>query len=391
MSAEDHLINAHSELTIWELNENSTRIEVFAAAPSDDFLIQAWWSWVAVGFLVGIFSLIVGVSIITSRNARRNSFNLYLVYLSIPDFTFSCLCGLTCLLNAINKEYLSGWMCNFQSWYVVFGIGSNAWINACVTRELHQMLCSAGRFQRYCPPTRSYVTLQALASYLFNAFLGIWGTIDAPNWPFYTEVRTGLACLPIFPDKQSSIYFGAVFLPLFVGLPSFYIIYVTSDVWRRGLLPPSGRRRLLAIYFARLILVFYFMWIPTVVTLFMLPGKISPTTAYLGGLWSHLQGAVSAGVSMLKPDVYIAVRAFVTCQPEPDVPCPDGFPSTSLRNLGGASAFTMQSALDSKGESRASSGPVDLCDEVAANEHDQVESAFPSSPSPQEINRIDGA
>ena len=380
MSAEEHLTTGHSAPRIWELNENSTRIEIFAAAPSDAFLIQAWWSWVAVGFLVGILSLIVGISIITSRNARKNPFNLYLVYLSIPDFSFSCLCGITCLLNAINEEYLSEWMCNFQSWYVVFGIGSNAWINACVTRELHQMLCSSGRFRRYCPPSRGYVTLQALAVYLFNACLGIWGTIDAPNWPFYTEVRTGLACLPIFPDKKSSIYFGAVFLPLFVGLPSFYIIYVTVDVWRRGLLPPSGRRRLLAIYFARLILVFYFMWIPTVIALFMLLGKLSPTTVYLGGLWSHLQGAVSAGVSMLKPDIFAAVKAFVTCQPDRDYPCPEEFPSTSLRNIGAGSGWTMPSGLDSKGESRASSGPLDLGEEAAENEgHNQPESTLQSN------------
>jgi hypothetical protein len=305
---------------VWELNENSTTLDIISAAPSDEYLVHAWWSWAVVAILVGLASLIVGLGILTSRRARRNPFNMYLVYLAIPDFVFSFSCGITCLLNAINREYWSEWMCSFQNWYAVFGIGSNAWINACIMRELYRMLRSGERIRRYNPPSRKYVTAQALAVYLCMGCLGVWGLIEAPSWPFYSETRSGLACLPVVRDKESTIVFWLVFLPLFAGIPTLYIIFLSIEIWRRKLLPRNGRRRLLVVYFARLILVFYIMWLPTLFTLFILSQYMSPTANYVGGLWSHLQGAVSAAVSLLKPDVYSAVRSFVTCQPEVEVP-----------------------------------------------------------------------
>lgn len=266
-----------------------------------------------VAALVGLFSLLVGVSILLDRKARKNPFNIYLVFLAIPDFTFSLCCAVTCLMNASNQEYWSGWMCNFQNWYSVFGIGCNAWINACIARELTKMLQKGDRFRRYQPPSRSYVATQALCVYVMISFLGVWGAIDAPKWPFYAGTRSGLACLPVSPDRQSTLYFWLIFIPLFAGIPSVYIICVTINLWRLKLLPPSGKRRLLTIYFGRLILVFYVMWIPTVLTLFILTPYMSPLANFVGGLWSHLQGAVSAGLSLLKPDVYAAVRASMTC------------------------------------------------------------------------------
>ena len=306
-------------MRVWELNENSTRYDAIVAAPSDEALMHYWWTWAVVATMVGIASLILFLGIAFSPKARKNPFNLYLLYLSIPDFIFSLSCGITCLLNAINGEYWAAWMCNFQQWYCVFGIGSNAWLNACVVRELYKMLWFGYNRRRYTSPSLHFVSQQALVVFLFMGFLGTWGVIEAPHWPYHAGAPSGLACLPIEVDHASSLFFWLVFFPLFTGIPSVYIIYVTYRIWRYKLIPPTGKRRLLTVYFGRLIFVFYIMWLPTMILLFVIPSYGPTWVHFLGGLWSHLQGAVSMAVSLMKPDIASAVKHLLLCQCEKEV------------------------------------------------------------------------
>jgi hypothetical protein len=141
-----------------------------------------------------------------------------------------------------------------------------------------------------------------------------------------------------------------VFVPLFVWIPTVYVLYAGAHVLYMKLLPPSGKRRLLTIYFGRLCLVFMIMWIPTFFVLFLAREWLSR----VGGTWSHLQGgkpwglhqlsvvifvwkivanyfgynyslsllchrkhdfvAVSAAISLLKPDIWKAAKDFICCR-----------------------------------------------------------------------------
>lgn len=92
-----------------------------------------------------------------------------------------------------------------------------------------------------------------------------------------------------------------------------YVIYVWIDVRRRKLLPKSGRTRSVAIFFARITFVFLLMWLPTVIAIYII-GASSAWFSFLGGAWSHLQPAVSIGVSLLKGDIREAFLDFVKCR-----------------------------------------------------------------------------
>merc|ERR1711976_1090557 len=98
---------------------------------------------------MGLFSFFVCMSITVDEKVRSKPFNLYLIYLMIPDFTFSLLCAITCLLNALNGGFYSHAMCNFQQLYVVFGIGSNAWLNSIIAHQLHKILRQSNTRRRY--------------------------------------------------------------------------------------------------------------------------------------------------------------------------------------------------------------------------------------------------
>lgn len=112
-------------LRVWDLNENSTRYDRIVAAPSDEALFRMWVIWSVLNYVVSAFVFIVFFGILSDRKARRSPFNLYLIFLMIPDILFAFTCAITCTLNAIVGHFYSVPVCKFQSFYVVFGIGES--------------------------------------------------------------------------------------------------------------------------------------------------------------------------------------------------------------------------------------------------------------------------
>lgn len=301
-------------LRISDLTDESTRYDVLVAAPPNEDLVKYWYSWASIAGFVGLLNLVVFLGIISDKATRRKPFNLYLVFLLIPDFMFSLLCGTTCLVNALNGEYLSHWMCNFQQFYCVFGIGANAWMNAVIAFQLHKILRDSHQRRRYMVPSSRQIYLQSLAVYLWCLFLASWGLYDTPAFPFHSGQISGLACLPVELDQASTIFFWLLFFPCFAGFPVLYVLWVCWDVYRKKLLPPAGKRRLLSIYFGRLVLVFLVFWVPTLLILFAFAPEVSVWVRFAGGTWSHLQGCASAIITLLKPDIAEAVKNFITCK-----------------------------------------------------------------------------
>lgn len=110
----------------------------------------------------------------------------------------------------------------------------------------------------------------------------------------------------------SSLFYFLVYIPLVAGIPIGYVIYICYDMWKRKLMPPAGKRRLLSIYFLRVVAAYVLMWMPHLVL--CLAGTGYAWAVFAGGTWGHFQGVVSAGLSLTKPDVYQAVRKFLRCQ-----------------------------------------------------------------------------
>ena len=192
-----------------------------------------------------------------------------------------------------------------------FLTGSNAWINAVIARHLHDMLLCSSRRQRYFPPRRKQVVIESLLVYLWMGFIASWPFI--PALPHQARLSAGLACLPHEYDRNSTLFLWLIFMPFFALIPTAYSLYVAFDVWRRNLLPPSGKHLDLAIYFFRLVSVFLIMWVPSIFLMFIAGGFLSSWVAFIGGCWSHLQGAVSAVASIMKRDIWVAFVETATC------------------------------------------------------------------------------
>ena len=295
-----------------ELDETNTRYDRYSAGGSDHDRHVQWIIFASISLGVSAFVLLVLSAILTKKSVRRNVFNLYLVFLMIPDLVFSLMCGINCSLNAARGEYVSANWCRFQVVYCVWGIGANAWLNAVIARHVHNMLRCGQAMRRYFPPTQRRVVMESIIVYLWMGFVSVWPFIDV--LPHRIALSQGIACLPNAYDVTSEIFFWTVFLPCFALIPTAYVLYVAIDVWRKGMLPKSStKRRNIAIYFFRLTIVFLVMWIPSIVLIFITSAYTTSWLGFVGGCWSHLQGAVSATASLMKQDIGGAFVEFVTC------------------------------------------------------------------------------
>lgn len=300
-------------IRIWELTEDSSHYDRMVAAPSDSDLVKFWSGWSAIMLFTGIVTTLILIPIVRRRSVRKNPFNLYLIFLMIPDMLVAWTCGLTCLSNAIAGHYISESMCKAQSWYMIGWIAASSWLNANIARQLYMMLRSASRFQKYQPPTRRRVVIESLGIYLYAMCLASLGMFNAEWLPHKTRLAVGAHCVPLDYSTGSSIFFFCVFTPLIFGIPLLYVCWAAYQIWSKNMLPPSGRRRILAVYFFRLAAVLLLMWLPGLLLFFVNFAFVNPWVQWAGAAWSHLQALVSALVSLLKPDIWKAVSEFWFC------------------------------------------------------------------------------
>jgi len=223
---------------------------------------------------------------------------------------------MTCSMSAAAGRYYSSAMCEWQSWYVMFGFTANMWMNLVVARHLHDMLRTLQAGRRYDPPTCCRVCVEATVVYTYASVLSSL-TLLPEKMPWSPPIREdaigGVACVPVEYSLVSTLFFWLIFVPLMIGIPIVYIGWVCHDVHKYGMLPSSGRSRFLALYFLRLVFVFVGMWLPVVILIFGVAMN-NYWLSFMGGTWSHLQGFVSVGVSLTKPDVKRAVLSFVMCR-----------------------------------------------------------------------------
>lgn len=308
-------------LRTWELNSTSTRFDVRAAAPGDGELTIMWITWVCVLFCVSVMTLTIMIAMLRApRKVRRNTFNTYLFYLVISDFVFSFCCFITCLLNTLEGHYFSEWMCSVQTFYIIFGVGANAWLNATVAWQLYRLLRNSRLHIKYKTPSHSDATKHAMMVYLFVATLACLFIIRTNRDPMAVTLHKGMACLPGEVDMVSSIFFWVGFIPFFILIPLGIVLWTSYQLYKYKMLPKRGRRRTLSLFFIRLVVIFVVMWLPGIFCMFIGASWWStPWIDWAGGTWGHLQGAASAIAVFLKPDIHKTVMDLLLCrEPEED-------------------------------------------------------------------------
>ena len=293
------------------------RYDIVRAQPPDNELRIMWsiYSFLLFCFSLGIMIIFLGI--ITNKRVRKNPFNKYILFLSFPDFIYSFLCFITCILSAIQNEYAFGWyMCQFQTFYLYFGASANSWLNAVIAYEVYRLLRSSNIRQRYFPPTNYQVYRNSIICYGIAILAGsiplVATWLQWDDWFPTPGIQAGFLCQATEYSLSSTLYFWFFIAPLIFGIPYIFATYVFVDVvWYTKLLPPKGRRRELSIYFFRIAAMFAFLWCPTFFVMYALRGIASPWFVWSFGAFSHTQGLVSAVLTLYKQDIRLAVYDFI--------------------------------------------------------------------------------
>lgn len=122
----------HKERKLKNDHNNPTRYNDILVAPSDEDLRTMWIVYATLLFVFTIFMSIVFIAIVTNKKLRSNSFNLYLIFLMVPDLICTGFCDINCAWLAINGGFCFQGMCSFQFFYLMFGVGANAWLNGII-------------------------------------------------------------------------------------------------------------------------------------------------------------------------------------------------------------------------------------------------------------------
>jgi hypothetical protein len=255
--------------------------------------------------------------------------------------------------------------------YHTFGVSASFWLNAVVAREVFVLLRKTQRLESYWPPSRRAVLLRCLLVYAWAGFIAswhLWGMLPILSLPLH-----GLTCVMIDYDVPSTVFFWLAYIPAVSGAPTVYAIVIGYICWRDKLIgrpsPLTGRpsracnghtsalvsrtysrhslswsatatgeisastsapqsrsnvissrsleqrsrqARSLSVYFGRIFLLYFVMWTPAILLIFVTSFR-SPWPTWAGGAWAHLSGLVSALIGMSKPDVGQAVSDLLSC------------------------------------------------------------------------------
>lgn len=255
----DYPVNM-APLRVWELDENATRYEKVVAAPSDEDRMIMWSLWGSVASFSVIPVFIVFMGILSSGKTRSSSFNQYLLFLMLPDIFYTSLCAINCFLNVAKGEFYSEFWCYFQSFYATFGHSGSAYMNALLAREINKMLSYGQNFRRYQSPTTYQVARNSILALTWAACVAAWGVIHKASWwPHQTVLFQGVGCFPQDYDLASTLFTYFIFTPALLMGPLAYTLYLVYRIYKHDMLPKQGRRRMLYIFFIRLVAIFLLM------------------------------------------------------------------------------------------------------------------------------------
>lgn len=293
-------------------------------SPSHRLLVKLWISWAVLDGIFGLFSFVVWLAIARSKRARSSPFNMYLLLLMLPDWFYNFNFCISSTMNAINGAYYGFKMCMWQSWYSVWGIGANAWLNALMAWEILKMLKSSRQLRRYRPPEIRQVCINGVVVYFLVGFFSALGSLELNSlYPLDTALHGSLTCGPKPFSKGQTLIVWLFFAPLFVLIPYVYVLFCVVYIFWNKLLPKRGKRRILSIYFFRIVAIFLVMWGPVAFLIYFFNEFIIETekehaSIFSVAVWAHFQAVVSAAVTLTKPDVCQAVKNLLSCTPEVD-------------------------------------------------------------------------
>lgn len=169
---------------------------------------------------------------------------------------------------------------------------------------------------RTTPPSVRKVCAQVAMVYLFATLATFWFAVDATWSPsHFVDAEKCQIRFDLEQDDKTAARTRLAFILSFwtiICVPSAYVVYVRCSMWRRNLLPISGQTRSFALYFMRILLLFFVFFIPNLI----LSVSMMKSSSFAHRFWLHVgsqilfpaQCLVTLYIGLTKQDIKKVVR-----------------------------------------------------------------------------------
>jgi len=262
-----------------------------------------------------ICALFVMSFMLLSDETRKSGFNVYMIFLILPDALINGTFAIDLFIAAFfNKGFTTYIGCLARVEIAIFNSLVNMYLNAFVAYEVYSLAAGSSRGIRKNPPSLQKVYTQILFVYVLSALCATWNTLDVRWSPSGTHALEG--CTWEYGSPEGGFFLASVALAVgfaTVLLPTAFVIYFSYQIWKQKLLPISGRTRDVALYFMRILVIFFSFYFMKFTLLALIPPFVTPYSNLYFCLWkiqditTVLQCLVTLYFAMTKVDIRNAV------------------------------------------------------------------------------------
>jgi len=262
------------------------------------------------GCMVSLFCL-VGI---LSTKARKQGYNLFLVFLLLPDSMYNGMWPIWNILRAVNDRKAPVPFVLTTFWILFFYFCVNFWLNAVISFEIYTILNQAKRLRNARPTSQRNALIKGSLVYLMSALYATWIVVTVPWSPynFVGDIRNGV----VWPASKVA---GRIQRTIAILVPILCMACIACIVWKRKLLPTRGRTRVIYFYFLKVFFIFFGFYVPTYIIAEVIARVKSETRFWLfcvNDVLAVLQTLTTSYLVMSKNDVYKAiVDAYPCCSP----------------------------------------------------------------------------
>jgi len=248
-------------------------------------------------------AVVIG-SVLWSKKASASGFNLYLIFLLIPDLLFNIR---QCIVNILILKagvFPLKYHCMIGAFTTVSYVMINLWMNVLIAHEVYQMLQHSHQAKRYKPSSPRIVFCRVSIVYIISI---IFSMLTLFNTPLIDGRLDSKNCIPTFFGSGFESFIARYAINVLAHfLPCIYLIYIAVIVRKNNLLPPGGKSRFLALFFFRVAII---------TVCFTATGLmvILVDSLYIFLVITIIQGILVSLTSLQKEDIYAAVKDTFFC------------------------------------------------------------------------------
>jgi len=249
------------------------------------------------------------IAMVSRRVVRSNTFNLYVIFLLLPDMLNNLIQSLQGLQRVSDCGKDTAMMSDIYDANIFFYYFCNFSMSCLVAYELHLLLERSRRYLRTGPPSTKRTLLQIAAVYCLAVLFALWGILDF-RWSWWYRKESRFGSPPpdgVFNEIQAISIVAAIMLALIT-----FVLVIRFNIWRKNLIPTQGRTRVVAIFFQHIVGVFLVFYVPSIALLAYsteLEGHTSSAYFWIERstqLLAALQALSTVYVAIQKPDICTA-------------------------------------------------------------------------------------